>query len=86
VIAVNFNGSELQVMDAKAPLPLAKGGTKLSLHLFVDRSVLEVFANETVCVTKIISPLDANPVLGIRAECGVARAKLIQAWPIDTIW
>jgi beta-fructofuranosidase len=86
VIAVNFNGSEFQVMDAKAPLPLAKGETKLSLCIFIDRSVLEVFANETVCVTKIISPLAASPVLEIHAGDGTARAKLIQAWPIHTIW
>jgi beta-fructofuranosidase len=85
-VAVNFDGAELQVMDAKAPLSLAKGETKLALRIFIDRSVLEVFANETACVTKIISPLDASPTLEIRAEGGNAEAKTIQAWPINTIW
>ena len=85
-LVVNFNGSELKVLDAKAPLSLAKGGRKLNLRIFFDRSVMEVFANETVCVTKTIRPLEANASLEIRAEGGSAKAKLIQAWPMKTIW
>jgi len=83
---VNFNGLELRVLDAKAPLSLAKGEQKLKLRIFIDRSVLEVFANETVCVTKTISPLQANTALEIRAEGGNANAKRIQAWPMKMIW
>ncbi len=85
-VLVNFNGRELQVLDAKAPLSLAEGDRKLKLRIFIDRSVLEVFANETACVTKTISPLEANVALEIRAEGGNANAKRIQAWPIKTIW
>jgi hypothetical protein len=48
--------------------------------------LLEVFANETVCVTKLISPLTANSILQIRADDGIANAKLVQAWPMKTIW
>ena len=85
-IVVNFNGSELKVMDAIAPLSLAKGERKLTLHIFIDRSVLEVFANETVCITKIISPLDASATLKISAGGDAANARLVQAWPIKSIW
>ncbi len=85
-VLVNFNGLELQVLDAKAPLNLAKGDRKLKLRIFIDRSVLEVFANETACITKTISPLEANAALEIRAEGGNANAKRVQAWPIKTIW
>ena len=55
-------------------------------NVFVDRSVLEVFANEIACVTKTISPLEANAALEIRVEGGNANAKRIQAWPMKTIW
>jgi beta-fructofuranosidase len=85
-IVVNFNGSELKVMDANAPLELAEGQRRLTLRIFIDRSVLEVFANETACATKIISPLDASANLEIRAEGGTANAKRVQAWPMNTIW
>lgn len=86
VVAVTFDGAELQVMDVKAPLCLAKGERKLTLRIFIDRSVLEVFANETVCVTKIITPLDSTASLAIHADGGPAVAKQIQAWPMRTIW
>jgi beta-fructofuranosidase len=85
-IVINFNGSTLQVLDGRAPLALPVGDRKLNLRIFIDRSVLEVFANETACITKIISPLDADITLEIHAEGGNANAKLIQAWPIKTIW
>ena len=85
-VVVDFTGLELQVLDAKAPLSLAKGERKLKLSIFIDRSVLEVFANETVCITKTIAPLDATATLEIRAGGGTANAKRIQAWPIKTIW
>jgi len=85
-VVVNFSGLELQVLDAKAPLSLAKGERKLKLRIFIDRSVLEVFANETVCVTKTISPLEASALLEIRAEGGTATATRVDAWPTKTIW
>ena len=85
-IIVTFDGAELRVMDSKAPLTLAKGERKLTLRIFIDRSVLEVFANDTVCVTKIIAPLDARTTLRIHAGGGSAVAKRIQAWPLKTIW
>jgi hypothetical protein len=47
---------------------------------------MEVFANETVCVTKLIPPLNAGTTLEIRADGGSARAKLVQSWPMKTIW
>ena len=85
-INVIFTGSALQVMDAKAPLSLGKGKRTLKLDIFIDRSVLEVFANETACITKIIAPLDGGATLEIRAQGGAANSKRIQAWPIKTIW
>ena len=85
-IRVNFDGAELQVLDAKAPLALAKGERTLKLRIFIDRSVLEVFANETVCVTKTIAPLDAGATLELRASRGRTTARRVQAWPMKTIW
>jgi beta-fructofuranosidase len=85
-IVVGFDGAELRVADTKAPLSLAKGERKLNLRIFFDRSVLEVFANDTASITKVISPLDANPTLELRAEGDTATAKLVRAWPMKTIW
>lgn len=85
-ILVIFTASELRVMDAKAPLSPAKGERQLKLRIFMDRSVLEVFANETVSVTKTIAPLDSNATLEIRADVDTVNVRLVQAWPMKMIW
>jgi beta-fructofuranosidase len=85
-VLVNFNGSELKVMDAAAPMSSSGRARRLNLRIFIDRSVLEIFANEIVCFTKVIAPLDNNASLEIRAQGGAATARLIQAWPMKTIW
>ena len=86
LMVMNFSDSEFKMMDAEASLSLAKDWRKLNLRIFIDRCVLEVFANETVCATKTISPLDANATLVIRPQGGTATAKRVQAWPMKTIW
>lgn len=85
-LKLRFTGSELTLLEAKAPLALARGAPELRLRIFIDRSVMEVFANETACVTKTIRPLAAGSTLAIQAEDGTARAKLVEAWPMKTIW
>jgi beta-fructofuranosidase len=84
-VGMSFNGSELRVLDSQAPLSLKPGENKLDLRIFMDRSVLEVFANNAVCLTKVISPFMSGPVLKINAE-GTARVKRLEAWPMKTIW
>lgn len=85
-MVMNFSRSEFKMTGVEAPLALDKEKPKLGLRIFIDHSVLEVFANETVCATKIISPLDASASLEIRAQRNTARAKLVQVWPMKTIW
>lgn len=85
-IVLGYDGSELQVLDARAPLALKSGDHVLNLQIFMDRSVLEVFANGTACITKTISTLNSNPYLKITAQGGAASVKRLQVWPIKTIW
>ena len=85
-VAVSFDGAQLTALDVKAPLSLANGARELNLRIFIDRSVLEVFANETVCITKTIPPLDAHPTFSLRSDAGSANFKSVQAWPMKTIW
>jgi sucrose-6-phosphate hydrolase SacC (GH32 family) len=69
----------------EAPLSIAEKKGKLNLRLFLDRSVLEVFANHTLCATKVISPFTDDATLEIRAK-GQAKAKYVKAWPMNSIW
>jgi sucrose-6-phosphate hydrolase SacC (GH32 family) len=87
LLTIDCNGGQLNVQDVHAPLiPTDLDPRHLNLHVFVDHSVLEVFANESVCVTKIISPLGTGSVMSVRAANGAAKARRIQAWPVKTIW
>jgi len=83
-LMVNFDGSQLIVMGAKAPLQL-DSDRKLNIRVFLDRSVMEVFANETVCFTKTVLPLEASYTLNVRSD-GPANLKQLRAWPMKTIW
>lgn len=86
-VTVRYDGAELDLMGIKAPLLLPGRERNLQLRIFMDRSVLEVFANETVCLTKTIAPLDASDLkLELIAAGGPVRARKIQAWPMNTIW
>jgi sucrose-6-phosphate hydrolase SacC (GH32 family) len=71
---------------AEGRLSLSGPEQQLDLRIFIDRSVLEIFANDTLCATKIISPLEAGATLQISAPDGSAQAKRIEAWPMKTIW
>jgi beta-fructofuranosidase len=68
-----------------ARLPLA-GGELLNLRVFLDRSVIEVFANGGTCLTSRVYP--SNPA-GIKAEifsCGGGDLKLLTAWKMSPVW
>src|SRR4029077_4868129 len=83
-VDMSFKNSKFKLNGLEAPLPFAEKG-KLNLRLFLDRSVLEVFANDTLCATKVISPLRDNATLEIHAK-GQAKAKYVKAWPMNSIW
>lgn len=85
-VAISFDRQQLNVMDVKTPWPAGNLPHRLDLRIFIDHSVLEVLVNETVSVTKTIPALDARPSLSLHADGGSARFRLIQAWPMRTIW
>lgn len=69
-----------------APLTLREG-EPLRLHIFLDRSVIEVFANERVSITSRIYPSRADST-GVAAFAGHAPATLLalDAWTMGSIW
>jgi sucrose-6-phosphate hydrolase SacC (GH32 family) len=86
-IAIGYDREQLTVDGVNTPLASSGNrGGKLELHIFVDRSVLEVSANETVWVTKTIPTLDPNSSLTVRSNGGNSTLRLAQAWPMKTIW
>ncbi len=69
-----------------AAVRLASDGT-LGLRVFVDGSVVEVFASNGTCLTSRVYPTGAQSIavwLGVRG--GPARIRRIDAWVMQTIW
>jgi beta-fructofuranosidase len=73
---------ELRINTIAAPLAVAPG-SPVRLHLFVDGSVLEIFANETVALTARVYQIPSGP-LRLKLDGDVKIASL-HAWQIRPI-
>ncbi|MEO5951514.1 MAG: glycoside hydrolase family 32 protein, partial [Chloroflexia bacterium] len=68
------------------PLTLAQG-EKLHLHIFVDHSIVEVFANDRTCITGRIYPTLPD-TMGINIIVNGGRTNLLSldVWELNSIW
>jgi len=68
----------------RTPLP---SDQTLKLRIFLDRSALEVFANDRVCLASRIYPTRADSRgLALFARGGAARLSSLDAWEMHSIW
>jgi beta-fructofuranosidase len=66
---------------------LPRGGEPLRLRVFVDRSVVEVFANEKQYLAMRIYPGRADSLgVSLRAQGQDAVLKRLDAWQMQPIW
>ena len=73
---------ELRVNTVTAPLS-GSGGSPVRLHMFLDGSVLEVFANETVALTARVYQIPAGP-LRLKLE-GDVKIESLNTWRMKPI-
>jgi len=72
-----------------APLSLSPGAetTSVSLHVFVDRSSIEVFVdNGHVVITESIFPHGEHNGLELYAHDGAVGLKKLDVWEIRSVW
>jgi len=68
------------------PLPLAPR-EPLALRVFVDHSVLEVFANERACLTSRIYPARSDSLgVALVARGAPVKVDALEAWELASIW
>ena len=68
-----------------APFRLAEGEA-LELRVFIDRSVIEVFANGRQCLTQRVYPIRADSTeVRLFAVGGEARASVVEAWDMEPV-
>ncbi len=68
-----------------APLHLAETET-LKLHIFLDRSILEVFANDRIAITARCYPDPESTSIRLFAGGGQAQLESLDAWQMNPIW
>jgi len=62
-------------------------GESLTLDVFLDRSVVEIYANGRACLTTRIYPSRADALrLDLFAEGGSVTAKFVDIWRMRSIW
>ncbi len=60
---------------------------RLKLHIFTDSSVIEVFANDTTCITERIYLSHSNrSVISLFAHGGKAKIISLDIWEMQPIW
>jgi beta-fructofuranosidase len=70
----------------RAPLALAED-EPLRLRVFIDRSVVEIFANNDLCLTGRVYPTRADALgISVSADGGPALLKQLDVWEMAAIW
>ena len=76
---------EVELVNRSGPLALA-ADESLFLHIFLDRSVIEVFANYRLCMSSRIYPSRTDSLgVGFFAHGGTARIKVLDVWEMRSI-
>ncbi len=84
-VTIRWNRDTLNVAGTKVPLGLSSG--KLKLHVFIDKSVLEVFINDgiTSC-SRVEYPEEKDVGVSVFAEKGNVTLNSFIAWNMKSIW
>jgi fructan beta-fructosidase len=66
-------------------VPLQEG--KLRLHAFLDKSILEVYANDgAVVLTTQLFPAANHDGIVFFSEKGLTRIQSVKVWPLRSAW
>ena len=86
---ISFDNQNLVLSsgDKSGEFQLTPNEDVLLLHIFVDRSVIEVFANNRECLTHRVYPERADARgISLFSEGRPATVKKIDLWKMDSIW
>ena len=83
-VTVSYDGETLSAAGVQAKLALPENQKLLKLHIFIDRSVMEIYANDRACLTKVIYPGERDLGLGVFADGGKVKLKSFNAWTLKS--
>jgi len=83
-ITLSYDKNTVTVDSVAVPIGDSE---KLTLHVYLDKSVLEVFINEgRYCVSKAIKARPGNMDVRVFAEGGQVSLQSLEGWHIKSIW
>ena len=86
-VVLKYAEGVLDVAGTKVPVDLSEASKTLDLHIFLDRSVMEVFINGgRSCVTSVIYPGEEDRGLSLFSEHGKVNLKSLDMWEINPVW
>ena len=85
--AIAHDGPDLKVDGVRFRFTLAEDETILTFHIFLDRSVMEVFVNDGyVCATRVIYPPEKNLGIAIFSQGGNTTVTKLDIWEMQPVW
>jgi len=86
-VTLRHAGGILNVAGTEVPIDPAKGSKALKLHVFLDKSVMEVFINDgRMSVTCVNYPGEKDLDVAVFAENGGVTLKSLEVWTMKPIW
>ncbi|MFH1730290.1 MAG: glycoside hydrolase family 32 protein [Planctomycetota bacterium] len=86
-VTLRCSGKTLDVAGTEVPVERAEEVNSLKLHVFLDRSVMEVFINGgRQAVTRVEYPGEDDLDVGVFAEGGKATVKSLDAWQMKNVY
>jgi beta-fructofuranosidase len=86
-VRISYDGSSLNVAGVKVPFELREEEKTLTLRVFLDKSVLEVFVGDgREAVAKVIYPPPGDLGIELFATGGTARVRSLDIWRLKSIW
>lgn len=84
-----FDNVNLRVSSGESygDFQLLDGEQFVTLHIFVDFSVIEVYINDRVCLTRRVYPISSeHQGISLFAEDRPVKVKSLDVWELGTIW
>jgi beta-fructofuranosidase len=79
------SGKELMVNSTFAPLSLAANETEIEIRMFLDGSVVEVFANNRTCLTARVYQIPQNALRLDLQDSDIEKLTTLRLWQMNPI-
>lgn len=84
-IAFDGKAHVLKVGDTELPFRLRKDENGLNLHIFIDRSVIEVFVNNRECITNFVKPSVKSEGIRLFNEKDLIAINSLDIWEMGAV-